>query len=178
MCLNLLNHLGVASVRFTEAEASSINVFFPSVKMFDLTSPTCTNTELFDFPSAPVVDIPPATSAPPSPSVSQGQWHSPVEPLPQLPWQQISHWAEYHSLSQRWCNKCYNYVNSIQPKCFCRSNIARWKASGPMLSALKSCSKQSVVQCCFTAWLWSFILYSSFLSFWHEECDGFCQSMI
>ena len=87
-------------------------------------------TWLYDFPSAPGVNATSATSAPPSRIISQGQWHAPVEPSPQLPWRLFSHWAGYLSLSQWWCDKCYNYVNSVQPKCFCKLNIASWKALG------------------------------------------------
>lgn len=73
-------------------------------------------------------DIASATSATPSPIVSQGRWHALVEPSPQLPWQLFFHWAGYRLLSRWWRDKCYNYVNSVQPKCFCRLNIAGWKA--------------------------------------------------
>lgn len=48
----------------------------------------------------------------------QGQWHAPIEPLPKLPWQLFSDWAGYLTLSQWWCDKCHNYVNSVQSDCF------------------------------------------------------------
>lgn len=132
----LLNHLlWVECLHFTAAKASSVCVF-PSVKWFDLTSPTCTavyslQPKLSDFPSTPGIDF--LSYVCPSLSVSQGEWHAPVEPLPQLPWQLFSHWAGHNSLSQWWCDKCYNYVNSVQPKCFCRLNIASWKPLSMML---------------------------------------------
>lgn len=52
----------------------------------------------------------------------QGQWHAPIEPLPKLPWQLFSHWAGYLTLSRWWCDKCHNYVNSVQSHCFFFSN--------------------------------------------------------
>lgn len=128
MSLNLLYHL-----QFTAVEAFRICVFvwtdlayLPCIVLF---------TDMTKW--LPAVNVTSATSAPPSPIISQGQWHAPVEPSPQLPWQLFSHWAGYLSLSQWWCDKCHNYVNSVQPKCFCRLNIASWKALGPMLSALE-----------------------------------------
>lgn len=96
-------------------------------------------------------DIASATSATPSLIVSQGRWHALVEPLPQLPWQLFFHWAGYRLLSQWWCDKCYNYVNSVQPKCFCRLNIAGWKAPSLMLM------QPSLLHCCSSACILSFV---------------------
>lgn len=96
-------------------------------------------------------DIASATSATPSLIVSQGRRHALVEPLPQLPWQLFFHWAGYRLLSQWWCDKCYNYVNSVQPKCFCRLNIAGWKA--PSLTLMQP----SLLHCCSSACILSFV---------------------
>lgn len=134
-----------------------------------MTSPTAMyswQTWLYDFPSAPGVNATSATSAPPSRIISQGQWHAPVEPSPQLPWRLFSHWAGYLSLSQWWCDKCYNYVNSVQPKCFCKLNIASWKALGGCFQLLSYVANNPS---CTVALLHTSdsVLCSSFLSFTH-----------
>lgn len=76
--------------------------------------------------------------SPPSLFLSQGQWHAPVEPSPQLPWQLLSHGAGYYSLSQWWHDKWYNYVNLVQPKCFCRLPITVCTALSLMLFEIES----------------------------------------
>lgn len=179
MSLNLLNHLQLDLWTSQQQKLCSRGRIYVFSHLWNyliwphLPALQCTLHRLNDFPSAPGVDITSATSAPPSLSISQGQWHSPVEPSPQLPWQLFSQWAEYCSLSQWWSNKCYNYVNSVQPKCFCRLNIASWKALGPALSAPKLCSEQSILHCCFTSRLWFFPLFtlSLFHIWWFEWGD-------
>lgn len=93
---------------------------------------------LSDFPSAAAVNNTSATSAPPSAIIVQGRWHAPVEPFAVVALTTLSHWAGYSSLCQRQRDKCYNYVNSVQPECFSRWNIANWTAFWRILSALRS----------------------------------------
>lgn len=139
---NLLNHLfWVGRVHFTAAEPSSICVF-PHLwnYLVWLHLPVC-SVVFADWTQRLSCYWHHLSYACPSLLLSQGQWHALIEPLPQLPWRLFSHWAGHHSLSQWWCDKCYNYVNSVQPKCFCRLNIASWKPLSVMLSALRSAAK-------------------------------------
>lgn len=94
---------------------------------------------LNDLPSAPAVNDTSITSAPPSAIISQGRWHAPVEPFAVVALTTIFSLGGLRSLCQRRCDKCYNYVNSVQPKCFCRWNIANWTAFWRILSALSFC---------------------------------------
>lgn len=82
---------------------------------------------LNDLPSAPAVNDTSITSAPPSAIISQGRWHAPVEPFAVVALTTVLSLGGFRSLFQRRCDKCYNYVNSGQPKCFCRWNIANWR---------------------------------------------------
>lgn len=94
---------------------------------------------LNDLPSAPAVNGTSITSAPPSAIISQGRWHAPVEPFAVVALTTVLSLGRYRSLCKRRCDKCYNYVNSVQPKCFCRWNIANWTAFWQILSALTFC---------------------------------------
>lgn len=93
---------------------------------------------LSDFPSAAAFNNTSATSAPPSAIIAQGRSHAPVEPFAVVALTTLPHWAGYSSLCQRQRDKCYNYVNSVQPECFSRWNIANWTAFWRILSAPRS----------------------------------------
>ena len=86
----------------------------------------------FHLPTSPPhlslpLSLPPSLSPPsllpPAWILSQGQWNALVEPseLP-LPWQLCFFspmvLRDRSSFHQWWHDKCYNYVNSVQPKCF------------------------------------------------------------
>lgn len=68
--------------------------------------------------------------------ISQGQWHVPIELFVIVALTTVLSLGWCCSLCKRRCAKCYNYVNSVQPKCFCRWSIAKWTAFWRIFSAL------------------------------------------
>lgn len=134
-------------------------------------------TWLNDFPSALGVNATSATSVLPSLIISQGHWHAPVEPSPQLPWQLFLHWAGYLSLSQWWCDKCNNYVNSVQPKCFFQLAEKLSARCFQLLSSeVNNPSWIVVLLHASDSIFFSFSLYFTH-HFWSKEIDGNRQTI-